>query len=67
MKRINGDSIKLTFEEIERIVNRPLTTSAYKHKVWWADGGHSHSNYWLKVGWKVEKIDLENYVILSRV
>jgi len=67
LKRINGDSIKLTFNEIERIINRPLPQSAYRYKAWWANGGHSHSNYWLNAGWKVERVALGNYIVFSRI
>ncbi|ADL08669.1 GIY-YIG nuclease family protein [Thermosediminibacter oceani] len=66
LKRITGDSIRLTFKEIERIINRTLPPSAYKHAAWWANGGHSHANYWLKVGWRVEKIALGDWVVFSR-
>ena len=67
LKRINGDSIKLTFNEIERIINRPLPQSAYRYKAWWANGGHSHSNYWLNAGWKVGKVALGNYIVFLRI
>lgn len=67
LKRINEDSIKLTFKEIEMIIGRPLPQSAYKYKAWWANGGHSHSNYWLSACWEVRKVVLGNYIVFSRI
>lgn len=67
LQRINRDSAKLTFKEIEEIINRPLPQSAYRYRAWWANGGHSHSNYWLSVGWKVGKVALGNYIVFLRI
>ncbi len=66
MKGVSSNSIKLTFKEIENVINRNLPPSAYKHRAWWANGGHSHSNYWLNAGWIVEDVVLGSYVVFSK-
>jgi len=67
LKRITKDSIQLTFKGIEHIINRQLPPSAYNYKAWWANGGHSHSNYWLKVGWMIGNVVLGDYVVFSKI
>ena len=48
------DTVKLTFEQIEKLIGGLLPTSAYEHRSWWANDsqGHSHSQLWLEVGWR---------------
>lgn len=66
LKRITQDSIKLSVKEIESIINRPLPPSAYNYRAWWANGGHSYSDCWLKAGWKVKEVALGQHVVFSR-
>ena len=51
-----------SFEEIERVLRRPLPASAYRHQAWWANQsgpGHSQTHGWKSVGWRTTKLDLE--------
>jgi len=48
----------LTYDEIERILGFKLPPSAYKHRPWWANGGHNQANSWLNAGWKVASVNL---------
>lgn len=50
-----NDRLKLTFEQIEEIINSDLPPSAYTHRVWWSNstGGHVQSRHWLNSGWRV--------------
>lgn len=52
----------LTFSEIEEILEADLPQSAYKYSGWWANGGHAHAEYWLEAGWRVEELELGEYV-----
>lgn len=49
------DKIRLSFQEIEEIIDDQLPPSAYTHRVWWANDsvGHVQSKHWLEAGWKV--------------
>lgn len=58
---------KLTYDLLEQIIESELPESAYKHRAWWANGGHSHAEYWLNAGWKVEGISLGQYVVFKRL
>jgi hypothetical protein len=66
LKSSNKDEEKLTYEDIEIILNFRLPDSAYVHREWWSNGGHNHSNSWLEAGWKVCQIELQNKIIFRR-
>jgi hypothetical protein len=51
--------VKLTFPELEKILNRRLPDSARKHQAWWANTtSHSHADAWLRLDWKTAGVDL---------
>ena len=54
------ERLRLTFAEIEEILNRTLPDSARKHAAWWANtpNGHSHCKAWYAAGWRTENLDL---------
>lgn len=52
------DSVRLTFSVIENLLGQTLPRSAYIHKEWWANGGHSQAYAWLDAGYKVEEVNL---------
>lgn len=54
--KLKGEPVTLSYGEIETIIATKLPNSAYKHKEWWANGGHSHAQAWLEAGWKVSKV-----------
>ena len=59
--------ITLTYDEIESIINSKLPDSAYNYRAWWANGGHVHSDAWLKSGWKVQNVNLGKDVTFKRI
>ena len=51
--------VPLTFNDVERILNRSLPSSARLHQPWWANTTtHSHADAWLRIGWKTRQVDL---------
>jgi hypothetical protein len=58
--------VRLTFQDVEGIINRPLPRSAYRHREWWANNptGHSHARSWVDAGWRTENVDLEKRVLV---
>jgi hypothetical protein len=62
--------VKLSFEEIERILNGKLPPSAYESQKWWeheTEGNHINRRSWANAGWKVESLDVdENWVKFVR-
>ncbi|AZR74753.1 hypothetical protein BBF96_00130 [Anoxybacter fermentans] len=66
LKNCNDNSVKLTYKEIEKIIDNVLPDSAYKYREWWANEGHVQANAWLDAGWKVYTVDLGNYVVFMK-
>lgn len=68
LKGINDFSIKLTFKEIENILQFNLASSARKHKEFWANStSHPIALSWLSAGYKSVEINLEEeFVVLEK-
>ena len=60
LARRDGDVWNATFDEVERVLRRPLPRSAYEHQAWWANQngrGHSQTHGWRSVGWRTAKLE----------
>lgn len=64
LKRRTGRTLRLRFDEIEKIIGGPLPQSAREHRAWWAnDKFHSQGKAWLGAGWFAEGLDLQEQSI----
>jgi hypothetical protein len=55
--------IRLTFEQIEKILGFNLPPSAYEDRRWWdkeKEGNHVTARAWSNAGWKVESLDVSS-------
>ena len=63
--------VTLRFEQIERILNDTLPSSAYEDRRWWdheTEGNHVNARAWANAGWKIESVDFnEKRVRLVRI
>lgn len=53
--------VALAFEQIERILNGKLPSSAYEDRRWWdheKEGNHVNLRAWSNAGWKIESLDV---------
>lgn len=52
--------VRLSFAEIEKILDFSLPRSASNHQAWWSNTrvGHSHAAAWLDAGWRTARLDL---------
>ena len=53
--------IMLRFEQIEKILNDKLPSSAYEDRRWWdheTEGNHVNKRAWSNAGWKVASLDV---------
>ena len=53
--------VTLHFEEIERMLNDKLPSSAYEDRRWWdheTEANHISERAWANAGWKVESLDV---------
>ena len=62
---IEETRLRLSFAEIEKILERPLPESARKHAAWWANNptGHSHCQAWYEAGWRTENLNLADQTV----
>ena len=54
--------VRLSFEQIERILNDKLPASAYEYQAWWAnekEGNHVNARAWADAGWKVDEVNFK--------
>lgn len=63
---LSSNEHKVTYDQLEQIVVGELPNSAYKHRAWWGNGGHSHANYWMDAGWQVGNVSLGKYVVFIK-
>ena len=56
-----GDTITLTFTQIEQIIDAPLPPTAYL-RTWWANRigqrGDSQTRAWQSAGWRVQAVNM---------
>ena len=54
--------VTLAFEEIERILNERLPSSAFEDRRWWdheKEGNHINKRAWSNAGWKIGSLDVK--------
>jgi hypothetical protein len=61
--------VKLTFARIDGLIGSNLPMAAYREKTWWSNSGSSvHAKSWLKAGWEVQEVNLEEgFVVFKKV
>ena len=53
--------VTLRFEQIERILNAKLPSSAYEDRRWWeheTEGNHVNTRAWANAGWQIQGLDI---------
>ena len=62
--------VTLGFEQIERILDAKLPSSAYEYRQWWEnekEGNHVNRRAWANAGWKIDEVNFnEKWVKLVR-
>ena len=68
---VSQREVTFAFEQIERILNDKLPSSAYEDRRWWdheTEGNHVSLRAWANAGWKIESLDVnKKQVRLTRV
>jgi hypothetical protein len=57
----NQRDVSLRFEQIEKILNSKLPSSAYEDRRWWdheTEGNNVSKRAWASAGWKIERLDV---------
>ena len=51
--------LRLSFEDVERVLGAPLPRSARLYQPWWANTEtHSQARAWMRKGWRTEAVDV---------
>jgi len=62
--------VTLGFDQIERILDAKLPSSAYEYRQWWEnekEGNHVNARAWATAGWQVDEVNFnEKWVKLVR-
>ncbi|MEE8318843.1 MAG: hypothetical protein V3R36_04295 [Dehalococcoidales bacterium] len=68
LKRQPGNTVELTFNQIERIINKELPDGARRHLQDWdyRPPGTSLSNAWNNAGFQIVMVDMENEKVKLR-
>lgn len=63
--QLKDETKKISFSDIEKIIEFSLPKSARQYPAWWANQEHSvQSSSWLKAGWITHDIDLINETVI---
>ena len=56
------EMLRMTFEQIEKLIDGPLPQAAYEHRAWWAnsDSNNHAINGWMQAGWETTRVDMDN-------
>lgn len=64
---LNEDSAAFTFQQLEDLIEGALPASAHKHRAWWANTEtHSQAVTWIRKGWLVDGVDLDERKVTFR-
>ena len=58
---VSQSEITLGFEQIERILNNKLPSSAYEDQRWWeheTEGNHRNTRAWSNACWRIKSLDV---------
>jgi len=63
-----GDSWKVSFSELERLLDQKLPSSAFKYAGWWSNNpsNNAMTKIWLMAGWRTEKVDVPGQTVVFR-
>jgi hypothetical protein len=65
LERQTTPVVKLTFDQIEKIIGNSLPPSAFRHRAWWANSyeGHINAAAWMDVGFMVDSLDIGGHAV----
>lgn len=62
----SNDTVELTYEAIEKVIENVLPDSAHKYREWWANGGHIQADAWINAGFRVDSVKLGHSVVFAK-
>ena len=67
LRDCDANAVRLTFRQIEQIINAKLPRSAYTYSQWWANdrtGNHTQAYAWLSADRKVVQLDISRTMVM---
>jgi hypothetical protein len=63
-----SDEVKVSFEQIERIIGDKLPASANEHRAWWSNNPNNSvmTKAWIEAGFRSEQVDMEGRKLVFR-
>ncbi len=58
--RQQPDEVRMTFDQIERVIGEPLPPKAQRHRAWWSNSPSNNvmTKAWLEAGFRSEQVDM---------
>jgi hypothetical protein len=68
LRKQTGNEIKMTFAQIERVIEAKLPPKAQKHRAWWSNSASNSvmTKAWLDAGFRSEQVDMEKGKLVFR-
>lgn len=62
------EKVRLSFDEIEKVLDAKLPRSARSHRAWWSNNSSNSvmTKAWLDAGWRSEQVDMANESLVFR-
>lgn len=67
LKLQDAEKIEMTFSEVEELIYNKLPKSAFKHRQWWANGGHVQAYAWMDAGYLVKKVNFKEQRVVFEI
>jgi hypothetical protein len=60
--------VKISFDQIERIIGDKLPASAHEHRAWWSNNPNNSvmTKAWIEAGFRSEQVDMEGRNLVFR-
>jgi hypothetical protein len=68
LRKQTANEIRMTFEQIERIIGRKLPASAHEHRAWWSNNPKNSvmTKAWIEEGFRSEQVDMDGRKLMFR-
>jgi hypothetical protein len=68
LRRQATDEVRVSFEQIERIIGDKLPASAHEHRAWWSNNPNNSvmTKAWIEAGFRSEQVDMDGRKLVFR-
>lgn len=68
LRKQSTNEVRVSFEQIERIIGDKLPASAHEHRAWWSNNPNNSvmTKAWIDAGFRSEQVDMEGHKLVFR-